>query len=62
MPMNMSYCRFQNTLEALRECSDALAESDASDPTQELSDEERKAARRLFKLCGELAADFGEDA
>ena len=60
MGMNMSYCRFQNTLEALRECSEAL--SGSNDPVAELSEEEQKAARRLFKLCGELAADFGEDA
>ena len=61
MAMNMSYCRFKNTLRALRECSDALAELDGSDPLEELSESERKAAIRLFKLCGELAADYGED-
>ena len=60
MAMNMSYCRFENTLEALRECNEALAGS--NNPLDELSEAEGKAARRLFKLCGELAADYGEDA
>ena len=27
MAMNMSYCRFENTLAALRECDEAMAES-----------------------------------
>ena len=54
---NMSYCRFENTLEALRECSDALRES--QDPFEKLSLDERKAAKDLLFLCVELAADFG---
>ena len=62
MAMNMSYCRFENTLIALRECADALNEADTADPLVTLSDHERQAARRLLKLCGELAADYGEDA
>ena len=61
MSINMSYCRFQNTLLALQECRDALAET-GLEPFEELSDDERKAAKKLMKLCGEMAADFGEDA
>ncbi len=56
MPMNMSYCRFENTLAALRECDAALAES--CDPLSELSDSERKAAIKLLKLCRTIADDF----
>ncbi len=59
MAMNMSYCRFENTLRALLECRDALEE--VADPLHALSESERKAAIRLFKLCGELADDYGED-
>jgi len=51
MPINMSHCRFRNTLEALQECRDTLAETGGEYP----SDEEREAARRLFLLCAKLA-------
>lgn len=61
MSINMSYCRFQNTLLALEECRDALEDA-GPDPFEELSNDERKAAKKLMKLCGEMAADFGEDA
>ena len=54
--MNMSYCRFRNTLEALRECSDELAGMQNLD---DLSGEEKKAARLLLKLCDTLASDWG---
>ena len=60
MPINMGYCRFENTLAALRECRDALSES--SDPMAELSEQERKSAIILLVLCWKLAADYGEDA
>ena len=56
MPMNMSYCRFQNTLEALRECVDALDEIDWE--IEELDSDERRAAKQLANLCRQLADDF----
>jgi hypothetical protein len=52
----MSYCRFQNTIEDLRDCRDALMEM--GDYEKELDDEEARAAKRLLKLCRELADDF----
>lgn len=58
---NMSYCRFQNTLEDLRDCRDALNEM--GDFEKELSEEEAKAAKRLLKMCRSLADDYvPEDA
>ena len=60
MAMNMSYCRFENTLAALRECDEAMAES-VQDPLDELSESERKAAKRLLKLCREMADNYGDD-
>ena len=60
MSINMSYCRFQNTLSALIECRDALTDHYCGDPVAELSEEEQTAARRLFKLCHELA-EFSDD-
>lgn len=47
---NMSYCRFQNTLEDLRDCYDNLDDSD-------LSEEETKARKRLIKVCRSLVDD-----
>ena len=56
MPMNMSYCRFQNTLEALRECVEALDEIDHD--IEKLDSDERHAAQQLARLCRQLADDF----
>lgn len=55
MSVNMSYCRFQNTLEAMREVEEDLANMQSLDG---LSSEERNAARRLLKLCGKLASEW----
>jgi len=46
MPMNMVYCRFGNTLEALRECAEALDELDF----EELSVAEQQASEQLIEL------------
>ena len=45
--MNMSYCRFQNTVTDLADCMDALEEIDYN--LTKLSADEEKAARR--KAC-----------
>lgn len=62
MPMNMSHCRFENTLSALQECSKALDADDHPRPLETLSEPEQAAAKRLFTLCRELADDYGDDA
>jgi hypothetical protein len=51
---NMSYCRFQNTVGDLRDCSEAM-----EDP--ELSAEEKAARIRLIKICVAIADDFGHE-
>ncbi len=51
---NMSYCRFQNTIEDLYDCYDNMDKSD-------LSEEEEIARTRLIKLCGEISANYGDD-
>jgi hypothetical protein len=51
---NMSYCRFENTLRELQDCSENLQDTD-------LSDSEKRARERLVKLCREIADDFQED-
>jgi len=53
---NMHYCRYQNTLQDLREIYDSEDYYDES----ELSDDERMARKRLFRLCAKIASDFDE--
>ena len=48
---NMSYCRFRNTLEDLRDCKDFVENFD-------LSEEENKARMRLIEECKEIAGWF----
>lgn len=54
---NMSYCRFENTYQDLQDCYEALADKQID----ELSEREQKYAKRLIKLCSEIAFDFGDD-
>ena len=51
---NMSYCRFSNTLEDLRDCHDNMDED-------KLSEAEARARKRLIELCKRIAADYGDD-
>ena len=50
---NMSYCRFQNTLQDLRDCYNHM-ESD------NLSREEFEARKRMIKLCMEIIDEYGD--
>jgi hypothetical protein len=43
---NMSYCRFQNTLQDLRDYYENM--------------EEKKAKARLIKLCPRIVAEYGD--
>lgn len=51
---NMSYCRFQNTLQDLRDCYEHM------DEEEELSKDERQAREWLIELCVDIANEFGE--
>lgn len=46
---NMSYCRFSNTLLALKDCDHHILD-------QNLSPEETVAKNQLIKLCVDIAA------
>lgn len=48
---NMSYCRFRNTLQDLRDCYENMDDTD-------LSAEEKRARRALLKLCDQIASDY----
>lgn len=54
--MNMSYCRFQNTLKDLRDCYNHLHDKD-------MSDEEWKARQEIVELSKMIweECDQGED-
>ena len=47
--MNMSYCRFRNTLLALEDCESAI------DDNEELSEEEENAKNDLVEVCKNIA-------
>ena len=42
---NMSYCRFKNTLQDLRDCHNHM------DEDEELSKDEKEARKYLIRLC-----------
>lgn len=52
---NMSYCRFENTLQDLRDCYDNW------DEERDLSPEEEKARERMLKLCKRIWEDYGDE-
>lgn len=48
---NMSYCRFRNTLDDLRDCADVIND------TSDLSHEEAQARRSLIQLCRDIVEE-----
>jgi len=55
--INMHYCAIRNTLQALQEVDEDMADTNID----ELSNEERRSFVRLVKLCREIADMYGED-
>lgn len=47
---NMSYCRFQNTLEDLRDCEEHINDID-------ISEEELQARNRLVEMCEDIVKE-----
>lgn len=50
---NMSYCRFRNTSNDLRDCVNALEDEDYPDSSEELN-----AAKRMYNLCQKYAEAY----
>jgi hypothetical protein len=48
---NMSYCRFHNTLQDLRDCLSAITDND-------LSPAERKERIKLVNVCREIVDEY----
>ena len=51
---NMSYCRFSNTLEDLKDCYDNM-------DAEGLSYAERMARWRIVRMCMQIAADYEDE-
>jgi len=49
---NMSYCRFQNTLEDLKDCKEHIND------TRDMSDDEKRARNRLVNVCRMIVEDY----
>jgi hypothetical protein len=58
---NMSYCRFENTLDDLWDCKRALDDGAFIDKEMD-KDHERPSMIKLIKLCKRIADDYGEAA
>ena len=52
---NMSYCRFQNTLQDMRDCYEALQSGET------LSRDEHSAMEMLVEICDRISGEFGMD-
>jgi hypothetical protein len=55
---NMSYCRFENTLEDLKDCYDALMEESPRELMEEASQYEKDAIIRLLEVCEKISHMF----
>ena len=51
--MNMSYCRFENTYNDLRDCYENLED--------DCSESEQKYKEKLIKLCKQISAIYEEE-
>ncbi len=62
---NMSYCRFRNTLEDLRDCRDHIADGVQTEETtgeeNAISTDEAKARSKLIKVCQEIVETAEEE-
>ena len=51
---NMSYCRFENTLAALRDCKDQVEELYTGEAAYATGDDECRKAAQLVRACADL--------
>ena len=58
MRPNMDYCKYENTLAALRQCQEAMTEFEGQ---EDLSESEERAKRQLLELCRMLAQKYLEE-
>lgn len=61
--MNMSYCRFRNTLMVLQDCQNWLQDikDGVIEPDEKLSREEEHAYKQLVELCHNIVLDHYDE-
>lgn len=58
---NMSYCKFQNTLNDMTDCNESLTDFIENDgDLSEVSEEEREAMEKMHYLVNEMKLAFEE--
>lgn len=57
--MNMSYCRFRNTLTDLQDCYNHLEDAGYEEDEMVEGTEEWYARKSLINLCIDIAIEFG---
>lgn len=55
---NMSYCRFENTLNDLVDCKEALDSEGAEEIIEGANEYEKPKVKQLIKLCIEIADSY----
>lgn len=58
---NMSYCRFENTYNDLRDCLDALDNSSVEELEEHASEYGRHYIRKLIKLCIRISDNYKDE-
>ena len=58
---NMSYCRFENTLQDLLDCYDALTIDSLEVLKEDMSEREGEALVELVDLCKNIYLEFGDE-
>lgn len=58
---NMAYCRFENTLNDLQDCFDALDEDSLIDYYDDSSEREKRSIIKLLQLIREFHAVYGPE-
>ena len=59
--MNMSYCRFQNTVSDLEDCFEAMVGEDKYYQSKaDISEDELSALERMIEMCRDIA-DMADD-
>ena len=53
--MNMSYCRFENTVNDMMDCINNM------DISESASEYEKRARKRFVELCAQVVEDHGEE-
>ena len=51
---NMSYCRFQNTVQDMQDCFYAIEEALDNDEPMDLSADEQRAFQRMYDMMSDM--------